>query len=73
VPRELVLLAVRPLLLSRLLTRHRLDEVRGYGPPRAEITHRVDVRRYARQKQAALAAHQTQASRKRRGLGCSTC
>jgi hypothetical protein len=28
--------------------------------PRAVITHRVDVRRFAAQKQAALAAHRTQ-------------
>jgi LmbE family N-acetylglucosaminyl deacetylase len=67
VPRELAILATRPLLASRLLTRYRLDEVRGYGTPRAAITHRVDVRRYAAQKQAALAAHRTQASRKGRG------
>jgi LmbE family N-acetylglucosaminyl deacetylase len=28
--------------------------------PRSAITHRVDVRRFAAQKQAALAAHRTQ-------------
>lgn len=56
-PRELVARLARPLLLFRLLTRHRLEEMRGYGTPRAAITHRVDVRRHAGQKRAALAAH----------------
>jgi hypothetical protein len=45
------------LLLLRLVTRHRLDEMREYGMPQSAITHRVDVRRYAAQKRAALAAH----------------
>lgn len=66
VPRELAVLAAWPLLALRLLTRYRLAEVRGYGTPRAAITHRVDVRRYAAAKQAALAAHQTLVSRKGR-------
>jgi LmbE family N-acetylglucosaminyl deacetylase len=59
VPRELVVRVARPLLLLRLMSRHRLDEMRGYGMPRSAVTHRVDVRRYAAQKRAALAAHQT--------------
>jgi LmbE family N-acetylglucosaminyl deacetylase len=59
VPRELVALAARPLLLLRLMRRHSADEMRGYGMPRSAITHRVDVRRYAAQKRAALAAHRT--------------
>jgi LmbE family N-acetylglucosaminyl deacetylase len=59
VPRELIARFARLLLLSRLVTRHRLDEMRDYGMPRSEITHRVDVRRYAAQKRAALAAHRT--------------
>jgi hypothetical protein len=62
VPRELVARFARLLLLLRLVTRHRLDQMRGYGMPRAAITHRVDVRRYAAQKQAALAAHRTPVS-----------
>jgi LmbE family N-acetylglucosaminyl deacetylase len=62
VPRELVARLARLLLLLRLVTRHRLDEMRGYGMPRSVITHRVDVRRYAAQKRAALAAHQTPVS-----------
>jgi LmbE family N-acetylglucosaminyl deacetylase len=59
VPRELVARFARLLLLLRLVTRHRLDQMRGYGMPRSAITHRVDVRRYAAQKRAALAAHRT--------------
>jgi len=67
VPRELVVRIARPLLLFRLLTRYRLDEMRGYGLPRSAITHRVDVRRYAAQKRAALAAHRTAVSGRGRG------
>ena len=59
VPRELVARFARLLLLLRLVTRHRLDQMRGYGMPQSAITHRVDVRRYAAQKRAALAAHRT--------------
>jgi LmbE family N-acetylglucosaminyl deacetylase len=64
VPRELV---ARLMLLLRLVTRYRLDEIRGYGMPRSVITHRVDVRRYAAQKRAALAAHRTPVSGRGRG------
>jgi len=66
VPRELIARVARPLLLLRLMSRHRLEEMRGYGMPRSAITHRVDVRRYAAQKRAALAAHQTPVSSKGR-------
>jgi LmbE family N-acetylglucosaminyl deacetylase len=62
VPRELVVRFARPLLLLRLLTRHRADEMRRYGMPWSVITHRVDVRQHAAQKRAALAAHRTQVS-----------
>jgi LmbE family N-acetylglucosaminyl deacetylase len=58
-PRELIARFARLLLAFRLVTRHRLDEMRGYGMPRSAITHRVSVRRYAAQKQAALAVHRT--------------
>ena len=61
-PRELLARFARLLLLLRLVTRHHLGEMRGYGMPRSVITHRVDVRRYAAQKRAALAAHQTSVS-----------
>ena len=67
VPRELAARLARPLLLFRLLTRYRLDEIRGYGMPRSAITHRVDVRRYAARKRAALAAHRTPVSGRGRG------
>ncbi len=59
VPRELLSRFARLLLLLRLITRHHLDEMRRYGMPQSAITHRVDVRRYAAQKRAALAAHRT--------------
>lgn len=62
VPRELVARVARLLLVLRLVTRHHLDEMRGYGMPQSVITHRVDVRRQAAQKRAALAAHRTQVS-----------
>src|SRR5258708_26046448 len=67
VPRELVARFARLLLLLRLVTRHRLDEMRGYGMPRSAITHRGDVRRYAAQKRAALAAHRTDGVGRGRG------
>jgi LmbE family N-acetylglucosaminyl deacetylase len=56
-PRELVTLLFTPLRLMRLVTRHNPAEIRNAYTPRSAITHRVNVRRYARQKQAALAAH----------------
>jgi LmbE family N-acetylglucosaminyl deacetylase len=62
VPRELVARVGRALLVLRLVTRHRLAGMRGYGMPESAITHRVDVRRQAAQKRAALAAHRTQVS-----------
>ena len=67
VPRELIARFARVLLLLRLVNRYRIDEVRGYGTPKSAITHRVDVRRYAAQKQAALAAHRTPLSGTGRG------
>jgi LmbE family N-acetylglucosaminyl deacetylase len=73
VPRELVARFARLLLLLRLVTRHRLDQMRGYGMPQSTITHRVDVRRYAAQKRAALAAHQTQVFSRGRGARLFRC
>jgi LmbE family N-acetylglucosaminyl deacetylase len=67
VPRELIARAARPLLLLRLITRYRLDEMRGYGMPRSAVTHRVDVRPYAAGKRAALLAHLTPVPRGGRG------
>jgi LmbE family N-acetylglucosaminyl deacetylase len=59
-PREVV---ARLVTLARLLgIRHRYDpEVLANAyTPRADITHTIDVRRFAGQKQAALAAHQSE-------------
>jgi LmbE family N-acetylglucosaminyl deacetylase len=67
VPRELIARAAQPLLFLRLINRYRLDEMRGYGMPRSAITHRVDVRRHAAQKRAALLAHKTLVPRGGRG------
>jgi LmbE family N-acetylglucosaminyl deacetylase len=67
VPRELVGRIARLLLLLRLVVRYRLEEMRGYGTPQSAITHRVDVRRYAAQKRAALAAHRTPVFSRGRG------
>jgi LmbE family N-acetylglucosaminyl deacetylase len=66
VPRELVGRLARPLQLLRLTVRYDADGVGSGFTPEAEITHRVSVGRYARQKQAALAAHHSQTSGKSR-------
>jgi LmbE family N-acetylglucosaminyl deacetylase len=60
VPREFVAKMVGPLRALRLVVRHDTAVLRSAFTPRAEITHRVNVRGYARQKQAALAAHRSQ-------------
>jgi LmbE family N-acetylglucosaminyl deacetylase len=57
VPRELVALLFRPLRLLRLAVRYDPAVMRGSYSPRAAITHRVNVRRYAARKRSALAAH----------------
>jgi LmbE family N-acetylglucosaminyl deacetylase len=56
-PRELVRLAFTPVRLLRLVVRHDPAAIRVSFTPRSAITHRVSVRRHARQKQSALAAH----------------
>jgi LmbE family N-acetylglucosaminyl deacetylase len=57
-PREYVRLVTGALRALRLVVR--LDEeTQTWFTPRAAITHRVNVRRFARQKQAALAAHRS--------------
>jgi LmbE family N-acetylglucosaminyl deacetylase len=58
-PRELVTMLADPLRLLRLVVRHPRAAIRVAYTPRAAITHRVTVRRYARQKQTALAAHRS--------------
>lgn len=57
-PRELV---VQLSSLIRLLRLARYDpqDIQGSFSPRSAITHRVDVRRFASQKRAALAAHRS--------------
>jgi len=66
VPREPAIAAVRVLRALRLVVRYSSQEVLTAGTPRAEITHRVDVRAFAVVKQAALAAHRTPVNRKGR-------
>jgi hypothetical protein len=56
----MVLRFARLLLLLRLVTHHRLEEMREYGMPKSAITHRIDVRRYAARKRMAMAAHRSQ-------------
>jgi LmbE family N-acetylglucosaminyl deacetylase len=60
VPRERIARSARVLLALRLMTQHRVDEMREYGTPRSAITHRVNVRRYAARKRAALAVHRSE-------------
>jgi LmbE family N-acetylglucosaminyl deacetylase len=59
-PRELAAWAFGPLRLLRLVVRYDPPDIRMGFSPRSAITHRVNVRRYARQKRAALAAHRSQ-------------
>jgi LmbE family N-acetylglucosaminyl deacetylase len=61
-PRELIGLFASLTLLLRLVVRHDASGLRAGFTPWAAITHRVDVRHYARQKQAALAAHRSPAT-----------
>ncbi len=58
-PRELVGVLFEPLRLLRLVVSHQQAGIRVAYTPRAAITHRVTVSRYARQKQTALAAHRS--------------
>ncbi|MFD2079979.1 N-acetylglucosaminyl deacetylase, LmbE family [Actinopolymorpha cephalotaxi] len=63
VDRELLLRALR--LVGRVYRFPPEFDVSAFErafAPRAEITHRIDVRRYARAKRASLAAHATQAT-----------
>ena len=61
-PRELVIRALSPVRVPRLVVRHDRRAISAGFTPRSAITHRIDVRRFAAQKQAALAAHQSYAS-----------
>ncbi|MDR2985780.1 MAG: PIG-L family deacetylase [Nocardiopsaceae bacterium] len=60
-PREQAVAISRVLGPLRFIVRYDVATARGFGTPRAQLTHRVDVRRYAAQKRAALAAHASQA------------
>jgi LmbE family N-acetylglucosaminyl deacetylase len=56
-PRELVAWLSTPLRVTRLALRHNPQSIKTGYSPRSAITHRVDARRYASQKRAAIAAH----------------
>jgi LmbE family N-acetylglucosaminyl deacetylase len=58
-PRELVGLVFGPMRLLRLLVRYDPREMRVSFTPRAAITHRMNVSKYAAQKRKALAAHRS--------------
>lgn len=59
-PREPIDRAFRVLRFLRVPIRYDPQVMRTSFSPRAAITHRIDVRRYADQKRAALAAHRSQ-------------
>jgi LmbE family N-acetylglucosaminyl deacetylase len=59
-PRELLRRVAEVCRLLRLPAPDDLDVVRTAYAPRATITHRIDVRRFARQKRDAFAAHRSQ-------------
>ncbi|WP_233515167.1 PIG-L family deacetylase [Marinitenerispora sediminis] len=59
-PREVVGRLVRLIRVLRIPFRFDDEQLRSAYSPAAAITHRLDVRRYARQKQAALAAHRSE-------------
>jgi LmbE family N-acetylglucosaminyl deacetylase len=59
-PRELMSWLLAPARAIRLVTGDDMKEIRAGFSPRSAITHRVNVRRFAARKQAALAAHRSQ-------------
>jgi LmbE family N-acetylglucosaminyl deacetylase len=59
-PRELLRRVGEFCRLLRLPAPYDADTVRTAYAPRATITHRIDVRRFARQKRDAFAAHRSQ-------------
>jgi LmbE family N-acetylglucosaminyl deacetylase len=65
-PRGLVIKVVTGLRVLRLVTGYSRQDITAAGVPRPAITHQVNVRPYAAQKQAALAAHWTPAHGKGR-------
>ncbi len=58
-PRELIVPVFNLMRLLRLVVRYDPRVIRAAYTPRSAITHRVDVRRFAPQKGAALAAHRS--------------
>jgi LmbE family N-acetylglucosaminyl deacetylase len=62
-PREFVIRLVRLIRALRIPVYVGDDALNAVFSPAAAITHRVDVRRFARQKRAALAAHHSQVSK----------
>ncbi|MGN6681374.1 MAG: PIG-L deacetylase family protein [Streptosporangiaceae bacterium] len=60
-PREQAVAISRAQRPLRFIVGFDVAAARGFGTPRSQLTHRVDVRGYAAQKQAALAAHASQA------------
>lgn len=59
-PRDVVDRFVRLIRLLRIPFRFDAEALRALYSPGEAITHRIDVRRFARQKQAALAAHRSE-------------
>lgn len=60
IPRDVVARLLAPARLLRIPLRHDPEALRTAFSPREAVTHTIDVRRFARQKQAALAAHRSQ-------------
>jgi len=67
VPRDVVERLVGLVRVLRIPLRYDLDVVRAAFSPSAAVTYRFDVRRFARQKRAALAAHRSQLAGRGRG------
>ncbi|MFC3451506.1 PIG-L deacetylase family protein [Amycolatopsis speibonae] len=60
IPRDTVARLVRLVRLARIPFRYDADVLLRAYSARSEITHTFDIRRFARQKQAAIAAHSSQ-------------
>jgi LmbE family N-acetylglucosaminyl deacetylase len=67
-PRQLVVAVFAGARFLHLAGGYDGDAIRRSFSARADITHRIDVRPYARQKRAALAAHRSQLHRGRSSL-----
>lgn len=60
IPRDAVARLIRIVRLARIPFRYDVDALLRAYSAKSEITHTFDVRRFARQKQAAIAAHSSQ-------------